>query len=109
MASAAATPQMLVVDDEAHTLELVRRTLRERCDVLSASSGEQGLGLLRDHPNVFMVLSDARMPGMSGSRFLAESMSVAPDAVRVMMTGFADYDVIVDAINDAKVFGYLRK
>jgi thioredoxin reductase (NADPH) len=110
-------PALLAVDDDAPVLSAVERDLRahygERYQVLTASSGEQALDVLRrlrlrEDP-VALLLVDQRMPGMSGVELLAAARKLYPDARRVLLTAFADTDAAIKAINDAEVQHYLLK
>lgn len=102
-------PSVLLVDDEPNVLTALRRSLRGRgFDVLCASGGAQALALLQKGP-VDAIISDMRMPGMSGAEFLRASIALSPDAVRVLLTGFADTASAVQAINEGEVFRYVTK
>ena len=110
-------PVILAVDDDGPVLAAVERDLRERYaehyQVLAASSGDQALDLLRRlrlrEDAVALLLVDQRMPGMSGTDFLAASRPLYPDARRVLLTAYADTDAAIRAINDADVHHYLLK
>jgi response regulator RpfG family c-di-GMP phosphodiesterase len=106
----ATRPRILCVDDEPHILESLRDTLRRSFDVHTAASGAEGLAMLRADPNEYeLIISDMRMPVMSGSVFLREARRVAPDATRILLTGFSDLDAAVSAVNDAQLFRFLTK
>jgi response regulator RpfG family c-di-GMP phosphodiesterase len=101
--------RVLLVDDEPNVLTALRRALRGRgFEVRCAGSGPDALALLRQEP-VDAIVSDMRMPGMSGAEFLQASIALAPDAVRVLLTGFADVASAVQAINEGEVFRYVTK
>jgi thioredoxin reductase (NADPH) len=110
-------PVLLAVDDDAPVLAAVERDLRERYaehyQVVTASSGDQALDLLRRlrlrETTVALLLVDQRMPGMSGTELLAASRELYPDARRVLLTAYADTDAAIRAINDADVHHYLLK
>jgi putative nucleotidyltransferase with HDIG domain len=103
--------QVLLVDDEENILRAIARLLLEESDleVLCAGSGAQGLEILAAHPGVALVLSDQRMPGMSGAEFLQKARELAPDAVRMVLTGYADMSATMDAINKGGASRYLLK
>ncbi|OGQ91121.1 MAG: hypothetical protein A2289_00950 [Deltaproteobacteria bacterium RIFOXYA12_FULL_58_15] len=101
--------KILVVDDEQNNLDVVTRVFRREFHVLTATSGEQGLEILKQNMDVILVISDQRMPGLSGSQFLSEVFKIAPETMRVMMTGYADHDAVVEAVNLGKVWSYIRK
>jgi response regulator RpfG family c-di-GMP phosphodiesterase len=103
-------PRVLCVDDEAQILESLRDTLHEGFDVHTATSGADGLVQLRREPDAYpLIVSDMRMPAMSGAVFLRESRRVAPDAVRILLTGYADLQAAVSAVNDGQLFRFLTK
>ncbi len=103
-------PRLLAVDDEPYVLEGLRDRLHRSFDVRVASSGDEGLELLRRDPNGYaVVISDMRMPGMPGDAFLREARGVAPDAVRMLLTGYAELDSAIRAVNDAQLFRFLTK
>jgi thioredoxin reductase (NADPH) len=110
-------PAVLAVDDDGPVLAAIERDLRERYaehyQVLAVSSGEQALDLLRRlrlrEDAVALMVVDQRMPGMSGTEFLAASRELYPDARRVLLTAYADTDAAIRAINDADVHHYLLK
>ena len=100
----AGRPRILCVDDEPHILESLRDTLRRGFDVRTAGSGPEGLAMLEDGPDEYaLIISDMRMPVMSGSVFLREARRVSPDASRILLTGYADLDAAVSAVNDAQL------
>jgi response regulator RpfG family c-di-GMP phosphodiesterase len=103
-------PWVLCVDDEPHILESLRDTLRKQFEVRTAGSGPEGLVALGADPEKFaLIISDMRMPLMPGSIFLREARRVAPDATRILLTGYADLDAAVEAVNEAHLFRFLTK
>jgi response regulator RpfG family c-di-GMP phosphodiesterase len=102
-------PRVLCVDDEPMVLEGLVLHLRTRFEVLTAPGGEQGLEMLKYNGPFAVVVSDMRMPGMSGAEFLAQARQQAPDTVRMLLTGYADLDSAVAAINQGNVFRFLSK
>lgn len=100
---------VLFVDDEKNILGALARVFRnEGYGVLLAEGGERGLEFLR-HNSVAVVVSDQRMPGMGGVEFLKKAREMAPDAVRMMLTGQADMSEIAGAINEGGVYRYITK
>jgi two-component system response regulator HupR/HoxA len=99
---------LLLVDDEPGILETLAMTLADDARVLTAQSGQEALGIL-EREEVSLVLTDQRMPGISGVDLLARARSLRPDAVRILLTGYADVEVIADAINRARVYRYIHK
>jgi len=105
-----AKPRLLCVDDEPHVLEALRDMLRRTFDVRVASSGREALAMLRRDPRSYaIVMSDMRMPEMSGSAFLREARRCAPTAVRMLLTGYSDYGAAAAAVNDGQIFRFLTK
>ncbi len=103
-------PRILCVDDEPHVLESLQDTLYEDFDVRTAVSGAEGLARLRDEPDAYaLIISDMQMPVMPGSVFLREARRVAPDATRMLLTGYADLDSAVSAVNEGQLFRFLMK
>ncbi len=100
--------RILVVDDEPANLQLLVRMLRRRYDVVTAASGPEALALL--HRQAFAaILSDQRMPDMTGTELLTEARRLVPGTVRMILTGYAPEPESVAAINDAHVTTYLTK
>ena len=100
---------VLCVDDEPHVLSALRRALRSPgLQVHTADSGAQALALLAQRP-VNVVISDMRMPGMSGTELLTQVQQLHPDTVRVVLTGQADLGSTIAAINRGSIFRYLQK
>jgi len=102
-------PRVLCVDDEPMVLEGLSLHLRARFEVLTAPGGEEGLEMLKYNGPFAVVVSDMRMPGMSGAEFLALAHQRAPDTVRMLLTGYADLDSAVAAINQGHVYRFLSK
>ncbi len=102
-------PVLLLVDDEASILAALRRLLRpEGYVVHTAESGAAGLEVLQREP-VDLVMSDMRMPGMSGAQFLEQVRQSWPHTMRLLLTGYADMSTTVAAINRGEVYRYLNK
>ncbi len=99
--------RILIVDDEEPNLDLLRRVLRDY-DVRTASSGREALELLKKE-RFAAILSDQRMPGMSGVEFLAEARRMVPQTVRMILTGYSSEKDSLDAINEANVSSFLTK
>ena len=100
---------VLCVDDEPSILSALRRVLRtEGCRILTAGSGAEALALLEAEP-VDVVVSDMRMPVMDGARLLAEVRARWPGTARVLLTGYADMEATVLAINEGQIYRYIHK
>jgi len=81
----------------------------EEFEVLTASSGEEGLALLQETANVGLIISDQRMPGMNGAEFLSRSRELVPDAMRILLTGYSDISATIEAINIGGAYRYISK
>ena len=102
-------PKLLVVDDEPDNLDLLYRTFYKQFKVLRAESGHAALGVLETHPDIAVIISDQRMPGMSGTEFLRQTAVQHPNIMRIILTGYTDVEDLVGAINQGKVFKYVTK
>jgi CheY-like chemotaxis protein len=102
-------PRILVVDDEEAILETMTFTFEDDYEVLTSSSARDALGLLERDGPVAVVISDQRMPEMTGVEFLARVFALHPTTMRIILTGFADMDAIIRAINDGHVYAYITK
>lgn len=101
---------VLLVDDEENVLKALRRLLLdEECEVFSATSGREGLEILKENRNVGVIISDQRMPEMTGVDFLERARRVAPYAMKIMLTGYADVHATADAINKGRAHRYMTK
>ncbi|HLA35605.1 MAG TPA: response regulator, partial [Rhodocyclaceae bacterium] len=100
---------LLIVDDEVSILSALKRMLRhEGYEVLTAGSATEGLALLSKH-RVQVIVSDQRMPEMSGSEFLSRVRVIYPETIRIMLSGFSDISAITDSINKGAIYRYLSK
>ncbi len=100
---------ILVVDDELPNLQKLQRTFVHRYRVLAATSGAEALKQIETNESVSVIIADQRMPDMTGVEFLRRSLGSHPDAVRIILTGYTDVDVLMEAINVCKVFRYIVK
>lgn len=105
---AAMRPRILCVDDEPQVLDGLRDALRRSYDVQVALGAHEALELLKEG-GFALVISDMRMPGMSGAVLLREARRVAPLTVRMLLTGYADADAAARAVNEGQVFRFLQK
>lgn len=104
-----ADPIVLFVDDEPNILSTLRRLCRrERFQVLTATSGSEALEILAKTP-AQVIISDFRMPEMTGVEFLAKAKLLVPDSIRIVLSGFADTQSVVEAINKGEIFRFLGK
>ncbi|HET7809779.1 MAG TPA: HD domain-containing phosphohydrolase [Steroidobacteraceae bacterium] len=101
--------RVLFVDDEPNVLDGIRRQLRNRVDLETATSGNAGLEIIRSQGPFAVVVSDMRMPEMDGARFLAKVNEIAPQTVRMVLSGQADLESTIAAVNEGRVFRFLLK
>ena len=99
---------ILYVDDEEHNLISFEATFRKEYKVHTAISAEEGIAVLREN-NIKLVITDQRMPDMTGIQFLEKIAPEYPDTIRMILTGFSDIGVIIEAINSGRVFRYITK
>jgi two-component system response regulator AtoC len=99
---------ILVVDDEQDNLDAFRFNFRKVFDIVSAGSGPEALDLLREK-DVAVIITDQRMPKMTGLELLKEAKELRPDAVPIILTAFTDVDVLIEAINLGQVYRYITK
>lgn len=99
---------VLIVDDEPEILVALTDLLEDTYDVLSASSGERGLALLMEHPDIAVIISDQRMPGMTGDVFLARARMLS-SAGAVLLTGYADITAVEAALNQGQISFFAYK
>jgi DNA-binding response OmpR family regulator/signal transduction histidine kinase len=99
---------LLFVDDEPDVLEILTRTFEGRFHILTANSGEEALKLLRAHP-VEVLMTDQKMPGMSGIELVARAREEGFDVTAILLTAFTEPDDLIAAINKGQVFRYVTK
>ena len=100
--------KILFVDDENANLRLLERLFRNDYEVQSAASGAEALELLAIH-DFALIVSDQRMPGMTGNEFLLRASTMRPQTVRIMLTGYTDANALVEALNSGVVYKYVTK
>ncbi len=101
--------RVLFVDDEQNVLDGIRRALRKQMDIHTAVGGVEGLKLMQEQGPFALVVSDMRMPGMSGPQFLAKVREYAPETVRVILSGQADFQATIAAVNEGHIYRFLSK
>lgn len=99
---------ILCVDDEVDNVEALERLFRRKYHVLKATSGAEGLEILKKE-QVSLIISDQRMPQMTGVEFLEKSLKTHPEAVRILLTGYTDIDSVIAAINSGQIYRYVTK
>ncbi|MDY7022013.1 MAG: response regulator, partial [Cyanobacteriota bacterium] len=102
-------PKILIVDDEPDNLDLLYRTFYRTYKVLRAESGAEALKILTEAEDIAVIISDQRMPKMSGTELLSWAATQYPDAIRILLTGYTDVEDLVEAINSGQVFKYVTK
>ncbi|HEB55981.1 MAG TPA: response regulator [Gammaproteobacteria bacterium] len=101
---------LLLVDDEENIRRSLVRVLRRNAyHILQADGGEEGLAVLQEHPDVGVIISDQRMPEMTGIEFLARVREACPDTVRIILSGYTDLNTVTEAINEGAVYKFLTK
>ena len=100
--------KVLCVDDEPHVLRSLQWLLKREFEVHTADSAQEGLRLLKSH-DFDVVVSDQRMPEVSGVEFLQQVRQVAPRAARILLIGYAELDSMVRSVNESEVFRFISK
>jgi serine phosphatase RsbU (regulator of sigma subunit) len=101
--------KILVVDDEPANLQKLRRTFIDRYTVLAAGNGKEALDLVHANDGIAVIIVDQRMPDMTGVELLCHTLPMLPDAIRIILTGYTDTEVLMEAINTCKVYRYVVK
>ena len=101
--------KILFVDDDPNLLAAFQRNLRKQFTIDTALGGSEALDQIRLHGPYALIVADMRMPGMDGVEFLEEARALAPDSVRMMLTGNADQQTAADALNRGQIFRFLNK
>jgi len=102
-------PRILIVDDEEAILETMTFTFMDLYEVLTTSDPTAALQIMEENEPIAVVITDQRMPGMTGVELLREIYDRFPETVRIILTGFADSDATIQAINDGHIYGYVNK
>jgi DNA-binding NtrC family response regulator len=100
--------KIMVVDDEPANLRLLERLFRQDHKVITSESGEEALRLLAQH-DVALLITDQRMPNMTGIELLKQTEAIRPHMVRIILTGYTDIGALVEAINSGLVYKYMTK
>lgn len=101
-------PRILLVDDEERILRSLGMLLRMHYQVFATSDGHEALDILR-REKIHVLISDQRMPVMTGTELLRQAREIAPDTIRILLTGYADADAAVAAVNEGEIFRYINK
>jgi len=99
---------ILYVDDELHNLNAFKASFRRVFNVFTAESAKEALEILKSE-TVHIIVSDQRMPVMTGVEFLQSIIPEYPDSIRILLTGYADISAVIDAINKGQVYLYITK
>ena len=99
---------VLYVDDEESNLRIFKTAFRRYYKVFTAVTAEEGINILTNE-EIHLIVTDQRMPQMTGVEFLAKILPDYPDAVRMILTGFSDVQAIIEAINSGRVYRYITK
>lgn len=100
--------KIMIVDDEPANLRLLERLFRNEYEVVTAESGVEALRHLQQH-DVALIVTDQRMPDMTGLELLQRTATMRPHMVRIILTGYTDVETLVEAINSGYVYKYVTK
>lgn len=105
----ATKPTLLCLDDENDNLEALERIFRKKYNVLKAISAEKAFEILDNRPDIAAIISDQRMPIITGVEFLEKSILTHPDTSRILLTGYTDIESVIAAVNKGQIFRYITK
>lgn len=105
----AVKPKIICVDDEVDNLDALERIFRKNYQVFKAISAKDATFILKSHPEVSVIISDQRMPGISGVEFLEATVETHPESTRILLTGYTDIESVITAINKGQIFRYITK
>lgn len=101
---------ILIVDDEENNLQLLRRTFRNKYNILMAHNGLEALDVVKQHGDeISLIVSDQKMPVMEGTEFFKKVRETNPQIIKILLTGHVDTDILVAAINDCDLYQYILK
>jgi len=101
--------KILFVDDDPKILEAFRRELGKKYSIVTALSGDKALETIKQNEPIAVIIADIRMPDMDGIRFLTKAMAISPDSVRMVLTGTADMQTAIHAVNQGQIFRFMTK
>nr|WP_320050247.1 response regulator [uncultured Desulfuromonas sp.] len=103
--------KILFVDDETNVLRSLNRLFLDEdgYEILTASSGNEGLEIIEENKDILVIISDYRMPGMTGVEFLAQATQLLPHSIRIVLSGYADTAAVVEAINIGHIYKFIPK
>lgn len=99
---------LLYVDDEVNNLVAFKANFRTFCEVHTAESAEDGFKILRNN-KIHVIITDQRMPNMTGVEFLEQVIKEFPEPIRILLTGYSDIQAVIEAINKGQVYRYIMK
>ncbi len=102
-------PYLLCLDDEPSNLDALERIFRKNYSVLKAVTPEEAFQFLDQYPVLPVIISDQRMPLITGVEFLEKSIATHPDTVRILLTGYTDIESVISAVNKGQIYRYLTK
>ena len=108
MSEAGKKHPILLVDDEPEILFSLKGLLRREFELHTAESGREALEILKEHP-IHVVMTDQRMPEMTGVQLMQQVSDRHPEAIRIVFTGYADIKAVIDAINSGGLYRYITK
>lgn len=101
---------VLIVDDEVNNLQLLKRTLRRKFNILTAIDGKEALEIIeKEGHNISLIISDQRMPKMTGTEFLEKVSEKYPYIIKMLLTGYSDVEAMIDGVNKCQLFQYITK
>lgn len=101
--------KILYVDDERGNIDYFRSVFRREYEIITANSGEEGLDILVNNHDIPVILTDQRMPRMTGVEFLRNSIDISRDSIRILVTGYADMETVINAVNLGHIYYYISK
>ncbi|GAB3007603.1 hypothetical protein GCM10027051_04470 [Niabella terrae] len=102
------TIKVLYVDDEVHNLSSFKANFRRQYEIYTASAADKALSIL-DHTEIHVIISDQRMPGMTGVEFFRKVKILHPNPIRILLTGYSDIEALADAVNEGDIYRYINK
>ena len=102
-------PKLLFLDDEVDNLEALERLLRKKFNILKASTPDEAFSHLDLNPDISIIISDQRMPLITGVEFLEKSIVTHPESIRILLTGYTDIESVIEAINKGQIYKYITK
>lgn len=101
--------KVIYVDDEENNLLSFKASFRMKYEIFIAISAQDAITILQQNPEISVIITDQRMPEMTGVEFLESILDTFPDPIRILLTGYADINAVIDAVNKGKIYHYLSK